>query len=162
MHISRCGRISDDYLIDLVYLSVQLAVVKHIASLLYPADIHILMAFLVGLVITQLDSLAHLYLRVLLARITSTGRNDEAGINDTTLVELKPIFHEAAEAGKQLVIRTAGSEFLTVFPYHLLIGDIVHTLYNQKVTETGTVHYLILYLMVAQTIVILKEQYFEH
>jgi hypothetical protein len=75
-----------------------------------------------------------------------------------TFVELEPHFVKAgAEVIEKLVVDFTPCQHLFVVPDGFLVGNISHITDAKEVTKTGAVDNLILYLMVAQTVVTLKK-----
>lgn len=73
-----------------------------------------------------------------------------------------PYFPWNYEIPKKLVINACICQEFAILPHRLLVRNIVNTFNTKKLAETRTVNYLILYLMVTQTIITLKKQDLEH
>ena len=163
MHFCRRGIIRKYDLIAFLNFSMLLVAVKSLITLLCPAGIYILVALLVGIVILQLITRSLFYLLIFITGVTLARGNNKTGINDATLIELQTLtFHETMKFRKKLVINACICQEFAILPHRLLVRNIVNTFYTKKLAETRTVNYLILYLMVTQTIITLKKQDLEH
>src|SRR5574344_395703 len=146
------------HLVPLIRLGMHLRSVELLASFLRPAGINVLVALLVGLVIPQLAPATFLDCLVLFACVALTRSHNETRINNPTFVELEPHFVKAgAEVIEKLVVDFTPCQHLFVVPDGFLVGNISHITDAKEVTKTGAVDNLILYLMVAQTVVTLKK-----
>ncbi len=136
-----------------------LVAVKSLITLLCSAGIYILVALLVGIVIPQLITSSLFYLLIFITGVTLARGNNKTGINDATLIELQTLtFHETMKFRKKLVINACICQEFAILPHRLLVRNIVNTFYTKKLAETRTVNYLILYLMVTQTIIMWRPE----
>lgn len=98
VYTGRSRVIGEYYLVALVHLGVLLVAIEGLTTLLCPAGINVLVAFLVRIVIPQLVATTLLYHGVFLTGVTLARGNYEACINDAPLIKLKPLgFHEITE-----------------------------------------------------------------
>ena len=76
---------------------------------------------------------------------------------------VEPHFVKAgAEVIEKSVIDFSTCQHLLVIPHGFLVGNVSDITDAKKFAKTGAVDNLILYLMVAQTVVTLKKQHLEH
>lgn len=144
-------------------LDVSLVTIERLAAFLCPACINVLVALLVRLVIPQFIATAFFYRLVLIMSVALPGSNDKRCVYYLATGKfIPPVPQECDELVEEPVEQSGIRQDLTEFLDSLFIGDIAHVLNAEELLETGTVGYLVLYLMVAQTVIALEEQYLEH
>ena len=157
MHFCRRGIIRKYDLIAFLNFSMLLVAVKSLITLLCPAGIYILVALLVGIVIPQLITRSLFYLLIFITGVTLARGNNKTGINDATSLNCRPLSTNY-EIPKKACHKRLYLSGVRDIPHRLLVRNIINTFNTKKLAETRTVNYLILYLMVTQTIITLKKQ----
>ena len=157
----------------LVCFDMTFITIVFLATFLCPTRIYVLVSLLVpfalllSVIVTifgipKVVAVAFLDLLVLLLCVALAWRLDKRGIDYLALVERQSfVVKFCMELVEQEVESTCLAEPVSAEPDGLLIRYFCNCLNSEKLAEVGTVNYLILYLVVPQTIITLQKYDFK-
>lgn len=146
-----------------VHLCMPFVTVVCLASLLGPAGVNVLVALLVRIVVPKSIAFAFLNDGILPAGVALPGSLHECGINYLPLIEAKSLgVQYLAEIIKQSFEHASTRQSVLARPNSLFVRNLTYSMDAKELPKTGAVDYLVLYLVVAQTIITLQKYDFEH